>query len=298
MSLHFHPINKTTRTDSALETGDKAERNFFHAFAAAPSKTSQPPRPLTEANINGVDSSSQHVPTPAITHDLLCGSSRRPGASSSTNRASVPARASSRHDLDTKRRSPGPPPAEGSSRWFHAGRTTDHARHTGLSLRDQAQPSSLDTSRSRLDEHRRRLAKARAAFKTYLEKDKPQYHFVSVTVRENPLRRADPNPITSSSRRATIRESYMWDDSRGRWTTKNGLPLVLEDEIYDIILSHQRLDKQGTRKSWYEEIKAVAEGIHYCDVGRAKVLWYEYKLADLDENDDDLWGRPPAPNGT
>lgn len=87
----------------------------------------------------------------------------------------------------------------------------------------------------------KQLTDARHAFNAYLTERPVAGHYLSVSSREAPLRRTDGDKVTALAQLAVIRDNFMWDDHRSRWTKKNGGTIVTEGKIYDVILSFQRV---------------------------------------------------------
>lgn len=141
------------------------------------------------------------------------------------------------------------------------------------------------------------LLDARAAFEAYLLEHKAPGHFLSVDSPDGPTRRQDVNGILSSKQLVFVQKHYRWHNSKGRWTTKNGGQIVTEPEIYDAILSHQRVIASLANDAVYEYMKTRFEGVHSRDVRKAHALWQQHNLANLDRGDDVLWGGPAATLG-
>lgn len=137
------------------------------------------------------------------------------------------------------------------------------------------------------------LLDARAEFEVFIRVTRAPRHFLSVNSPVNPLRREDGNFVTKQTQLTLIRDCYMWDESTNRWTLKNGGLLVTENEIYDVILSYQRVVKNTSEALW-DRISDDVEGVQRRDVERAHQLWKAHKLGELDLTDDALWGRPRA----
>jgi len=140
------------------------------------------------------------------------------------------------------------------------------------------------------------LLDARADVDAYLRERKAPGHFLNVDTPAGPIRRQDVNGI-SSKQRAFTKEHYRWDDSERRWTTKSGGQLITEQEVYNTILSHQRVIGNQANDAVYEYMKTRFEGVHMRDVRKAYALWQQHKLGNLDGGDDILWGGPAATIG-
>lgn len=77
----------------------------------------------------------------------------------------------------------------------------------------------------------------------------------------------------------------------------NGGQIVKEEEIYDVILSHQRAINYKANDAVYNYMKTRFEGVSCKDVRQAYALWKQYKLWNLDKGDDISWGVPAATIG-
>lgn len=112
-------------------------------------------------------------------------------------------------------------------------------------------PPHLIRPRGHLDGNRasseqkppKKLLDAITAFRSFLRNREPKLgnHYFSVNQRANPLRRADGEKITSTTRLFHIQKNFQWDNSHGKWIRNDGGPIVAEDEIYKKILSFQRI---------------------------------------------------------
>lgn len=140
------------------------------------------------------------------------------------------------------------------------------------------------------------LLDARADYDAFLRERKAPGHFLRVNSPTGPIRRQDANGI-SSKQRAVIQEHYRWDDAERRWTMKNGGRIVTEEELYDVILSHQRVIENQANDALYDYMKTRFEGVHMKDVRKAYALWQKHNLGSADRGDDTLWGGPAATIG-
>lgn len=142
----------------------------------------------------------------------------------------------------------------------------------------------------------KQLLDARADFDAYLRERNAPGHFLSANSPSGPRRRQDVKGF-SSKQHAYIRENYRWDDSKSLWTMKNGGQIVTEQNIYDAILSHQRVTENQANDAVYEYMKTRFDGVHMKDVRKAYGLWQQHNLGDLDTGDNILWGGPVATVG-
>lgn len=78
---------------------------------------------------------------------------------------------------------------------------------------------------------------------------------------------------------------------------KNGRQIVKEQEIYDTILSYQRVLENQANDAVCEHMETHFEGVYMKDVRKAHALWQKHNLGDLDRGDDILWGGPAATIG-
>ncbi|KAL8791643.1 MAG: hypothetical protein Q9195_005726 [Heterodermia aff. obscurata] len=119
-----------------------------------------------------------------------------------------------------------------------------------------------------------RVARAKADFADFLKKENISRHFLSVNSRQGPLRRKDGDHITSSN----------------KWTIGRYGIIVIEDDIYDLMLSYQRVLPLASRSTLFHTISRSFEGIQWRDANKASQLWKKHDLVSLDMADDSLWG--------
>lgn len=141
------------------------------------------------------------------------------------------------------------------------------------------------------------LANAKHEFNTYLKENPRDTHYLSVSLREAPKRRKDGDRVIAQNWLQEVRRRFKWNDSKGRWTRKDGNMIVLEAEIYDVILSYFRGLKNRSSEGIWQRIHRDIDGIHRRDLREAYKLWKHYKFEALDVSDDTLWGGLPIAQG-
>ena len=143
-----------------------------------------------------------------------------------------------------------------------------------------------------------RLIVAKGEFLAFIQDYPQDGHFLSVSSQDAPLRRIDRKTLKTEQLGDKVDEHYVWDKSKGRWTRKDGAMIVLENEIYDVILSYFRQLKQRTWNDLWPRIHREVEGVLQTDLREARRLWYKYDLEALDKSDNALWGGPSLLQGS
>lgn len=92
------------------------------------------------------------------------------------------------------------------------------------------------------ERYRRQVLRAAEKFQTFLSDNPRDRHYLSVDKRECPLRRIDVNKAQVDTYQVThIKQNFKWDEGQGNWIRNDGAQIVTEDEIYQVILSFQRV---------------------------------------------------------
>ena len=143
------------------------------------------------------------------------------------------------------------------------------------------------------------LVEARKDFDAYLRERKAAKQFLDVTKLPHPIRRVDKSRgKIDVGQLAVIDTEYEWHGykgPKGRWMKKVGdkrYAIIKEDEIYDKILSYQRVVKRGGPKridAVWDFMKPYAEGVDMSDTRKANEIWEKYNLGTIPATDDRLW---------
>ena len=164
-------------------------------------------------------------------------------------------------------------------------------------------PSSLSDESAELARHltdqavrenqKKRLAAARNAFEEYLQDQDPRWlHDLTAFSNKVNLNRAAYTSLAPRDRYFKLmQEAYRWSsDALGNRPSLVGQGFVLSTELYEYILALQRgLNVVNDAHLRQAIIIKGFKGIQKEEVSEANRIWIEYRLSELDGNDDDLW---------
>ena len=128
------------------------------------------------------------------------------------------------------------------------------------------------------------LRAAKAEFTSYTA---GKSRYVSITEQQGPLHHGEPQ--LRVRRRRYIKQTMRWDAEGLCRRNKDGRPLIIENLIWDTVISEMRqLDTHGQRLVW-TTVKAKFDGILEDDVRTICQVWYKHGLSQLNRRNELQW---------
>ena len=127
------------------------------------------------------------------------------------------------------------------------------------------------TRRAQHWDHTETMRAAENAFDAYVQTSAALQHYVSVTDRKGPIRRMDEDQ--EAPRQPAAKPLLVWSTARGRWYRNNGVLLVLEGELWRVILFYMRKTNADTSTSLYDAMSREVEGVERRDVVQVWQIW-------------------------
>ena len=148
-------------------------------------------------------------------------------------------------------------------------------------------------------DHSETLRAAKNLFSAYVEKSATLTHYISVTKRRAPIRRMDEGQ--DIFRLPVAKSQLVWNTARGRWYRRNGVLLVLEGELWRVILFYLRKGNTYSATELYDMMIQEVEGLDQRDVIQVWQIWQKTGLNRTDFTQGVQWelsgqnGKPLRP---